>query len=94
MTDPNLGSEIPFEDKSRQIESSGLEKDRNTEGPSLFLLVGMGFNLVADIVGCTFVGFGLDFVLKSYPVLTSIGVFSGIAVASVSTWLLMRKYLK
>ncbi len=94
----NRGYELDAasDDSQNVLKKEPIPGQNNTEqdGPGLFQLVGLGLNLVADIVGLTLVGIGLDFVLKSYPVFTSIGVFTGIAVASISTWMLMRKFLK
>jgi F0F1-type ATP synthase assembly protein I len=85
-----------IEDHESNIKKDiGNKEDiSQSQGPSLFMLVGLGFNLVGTVVGCTFVGLIADLVLKSYPVGTLVGLFVGIVAAGTSSYIIMKKYLK
>ncbi len=72
---------------------SPASNGENSNGPSLWLLVGVGSELVGGTVGGMVLGIWVDSVLKSYPKATFLGLLGGIVAAVAVAWAQIRKFL-
>ncbi|MGH3444526.1 MAG: AtpZ/AtpI family protein [Nocardioidaceae bacterium] len=57
-------------------------------------LVGLGGLLAGCVVLGLVVGYVLDAILDTSPVLTLVGIFAGIAADAVGFWLRVRRFLR
>lgn len=60
----------------------------------LFLVTQIGLCMVSALAVGGLLGYGLDRLLGTLPVLTVIGLFLGIAAGFRSTWMLVGRYAK
>ncbi|NNN21186.1 MAG: AtpZ/AtpI family protein [Acidimicrobiales bacterium] len=75
-----------------ELESPASNSE-NSNGPSLWLLAGVGSELVGGTVGGMVLGIWVDSVLKSYPKATFLGLLGGIVAAVAVAWAQIRKFL-
>ena len=60
----------------------------------LFLVTQIGLCMVCAVAVGGLLGYGLDRLLRTLPVLTIIGLFLGVAAGFRSTWTLVGRYAK